>query len=190
MVYGFILEAPAYSWYYTPFALSIALFIALSIEGVYRLLCHINTLPRWIIWVVIYAALLIADSVFPLVGLKQPIMPTYENYKNATEWLNANAKEGASVGSSDIGILRFFYEKGTVFDGAGLVNPEILAHLKRRDFDWYVQHYQPDYLLYLHPPRPHIDNMVYEDWFKQEYTIISIFRSRGYASALYERQKP
>ncbi len=190
LVYGFILKAPAYAWYYTPLMLSIALFIALTIEASYRLLLHINTIPRWTIWLATYVVLLMADLVFPVVGMTQSVMPTYENYKSAAEWLNANAKDGASVGTNDIGILRYFYEKGPIIDGVGLVNPDILEHLKRRDFDWYVHHYQPDYLLFQHPPSRGLENMVYENWFQQEYTLISLFRTRGHAAALYERQQP
>lgn len=190
VVYGFILKAPAYGWYYTPLALSITLFIALPVEGINRLLLRIDAFPRWTIWLAIYTGLFMAGLVFPLVGTKQPVMSTYKNYREAAEWLNTNAKSGSSVGTNCIGILRYFYEKGPVIGGVGLVNYDILAHLKRRDFDWYVHHYQPDYLMFQHPPFRGVEDMVFEDWFQMEYTRLSVFRTRGHAAALYERQQP
>lgn len=72
----------------------------------------------------------------------------------------------------------------------GLVNPDILDHVKRRDFDWYVHHYQPDYLMFQHARSRGLEDMVFEDWFQKQYARIHIFRARGHAAALYQRLQP
>ena len=46
VVYGFILKAPAYSWYYTPLTLDITLIITLPVEGLYRFLSNTNTAKK------------------------------------------------------------------------------------------------------------------------------------------------
>ncbi|MFH1010682.1 MAG: hypothetical protein V1784_05545 [bacterium] len=189
VAYGLILNAPAYSWYYAPLSLGITLIITLPLEGFYRLFSN-NTERHWIALPLIYLALLLADFVFPFVGSRQPISPIEQNYKMAAEWLNANARPGSSVGTNCIGTLRYFYKKGPVIDGAGLVTPEVVEHLKRRDYNWYVHHYRPNYLLFQHPPYPTVEGMVYEEWFRKEYTLRKVFRSSRHAAAIYERQGP
>ena len=189
LVYGLVLDAPAYAWYYTPLALSIAVLLTLPIEAVYRMLIEYRLIPRAVVLSLAYTALVLAGLVFPAVGLKQPTMPTYVNYKRAAQWLNENAPAGSSVGANDIGTIRFFYVKGTIIDGAGLVTPAVVEHLRRRDFWWYFHRYKPDYLMFQHPPNPDLENMAYEEWFQKEYAMRRIFRSHGHACAIYEKRK-
>jgi arabinofuranosyltransferase len=191
-VYGLILKAPAYSWYYTPLALSISLIIALLVEELYRLLCNTNTNRNWILLPAIYVVLILAGLLVPFILSQAPLSSEYKTYRQAAEWLNANVEAGSSVGANDIGILRYFYENGLVIDAVGLVDPEIAEHLRRREFSWYIHRYQPDYLMFNYPPRPWDENekMAEEEWSQSEYVLRKVISEQGQAVGIYERQGP
>ncbi len=186
IVYGFILQAPAYEWYYAPLALSMTLIIALPIVEVDNRLIQLQV-PHKLLIPLIYTTLIAVGFIFPIIGMKQPKSAPEENYRNAAEWLNNNADLGSSVGTNCIGVLRFHYEKGTVIDGAGLVTPEVIVHLRSRDFAWYVHYFRPDYLLFQDPAMPGVEDMVYEEWFKERYEFRKSFRTRWHGAALYQR---
>ena len=190
VVYGLILKAPAYSWYYTPLALGITLIITLPVEGLYRLLSNSNTAKNRILLPAIYLVLVLAGLWVPFILSQAPLSRQYKTYRQAAEWLNVNAEKGSSVGAGDIGIVRYFYEKGPVIDAAGLVDPEIAEHVRQHDFYWYVHQHQPDYLMFNHPPRRELEAMTDEDWFQKEYTLRTIFKSGRWGVGIYERQGP
>ncbi len=192
VVYGFILKAPGYSWYYTPLALGISLIVTLPVEALYRLVSNTNGAADRIALPVIYLVLILAGLWVPFILSQAPLSSEYKTYKQAAEWLNANAKAGSSVGAGDIGTLRYYYEKGPVIDAAGLVDPEIAEHLRSREFDWYIHNYQPDYLMFNYPPRPRdeIEGVAEEDWFQKEYTLRTVIRAERRAVGIYERQEP
>jgi hypothetical protein len=189
-VYGIILQAPGYFWYYTPLALGISLIITLTVEWLYLFLSTADTVRNRIVLPVVYMALILAGLLVPFILSKAPLSTQYRTYRQAAEWLNANATEGSSVGANDIGILRYFYEKGPVIDAVGLVDPEIAEHVRRREFSWYIHQYQPDYLMFNYPPRPWDENegMVEDDWFLKEYTLRTVIRTQRRAVGIYERQ--
>ena len=189
IVYGLILRAPAYFWSYTPLALSISLIITLLAEELYRYFSEpIRT--RRVFLPTIYLLLILVGLYVPFVLTQAPRSWTYKTYTQAAEWLNANAEDGSSVGANDIGMLRYFYEKGPVIDAVGLVDPEIAEHVRQGDFDWYIHQHQPDYLMFNHPPRGELEAMTEEDWFQKEYALRNIIRSRRRGVGIYERHSP
>ncbi|MBU1707770.1 hypothetical protein KKB28_07645, partial [bacterium] len=103
VVYGFILKAPAYEWYYTPLALSTSVLIALLVEGFYRIFSSSRAVRSWFVLPVIYLVLVLAGVMFPFVVSRQPISPIEQNYRRVAEWLNANAEMGSIVGTNCIG---------------------------------------------------------------------------------------
>lgn len=192
VAYGIILKAPAYFWYYTPLALGITLIITLPVEALYRFVSNANVAANRIVLPAIYVVLILAGLLVPFILSQGPLSREYKTYRQAAEWLNANAKAGSSVGANDIGILRYFYEKGPVIDAVGLVDAEIAEHVRSRDFAWYIHHYQPDYLMFNYPPRSWNENegMVKDDWFQKEYTLRTVIRTERRAVGIYEREGP
>ena len=189
IVYGFVLRAPAYYWYYTPLALGMSLIITLLAEELYRHFSEpIRT--RRVFLPTVYVLLILVGLYVPFILTQAPPSWTYRTYTQAAEWLNANAKDGASVGANDIGILRYFYQKGPVIDAVGLVDPEIVEHVKQHDFDWYIHQHQPDYLMFNHPPRGVLEAMTDEDWFQKEYVLQKTIMSGRRGVGIYERQGP
>jgi hypothetical protein len=187
LVYGIIFNAPGYGWYYTPLALGISLIATLPLEGFYRLLAKSPTVRDRILLPIIFLSLVLVGLSVTLIAPVAPVREKYETYKQAAEWLNANTQSGTSVGASDIGVLRFYYENGPVIDAAGLVNPEVIRHLRTKDFSWYIQHFQPDYLMFGHPPRPKAETMAYDEWFRRKYYVEKIIISPTMRVAIYKK---
>jgi hypothetical protein len=128
--------------------------LTLLVEALYRFVSNINAAANRVVLPAVYLVLVLAGLWVPFILSQAPLSRQYRTYRQAAEWLNVNVREGSSVGAGDIGILRYFYEKGPVIDAAGLVDPEIAKHLRSREFDWYIHQYRPDYLMFNHPPRP------------------------------------
>jgi hypothetical protein len=188
-VYGFILKAPGYGWYYTPLALGISLVATLPLEGLFRLLARDATSRDRVLVPAIYVFLILVGLGIPWIAPVAREKAKYDTYKLAAEWLNVNATPGSSVGAGDIGVLRFYYEKGPVIDAAGLVNPEVIEHLRNKEYSWFIQHYQPDYLMLKHPPRRYIDDIVSAEWFRREYYVEEIIITPADRVAIYQRAK-
>ena len=189
-VYGIVLNAPGYGWYYTPLALGISLLVTLPLEGLYRLFTKAPVLRNRVLVPFVYCFLILVGMGIPWILPVEPVKAKYDTYKLAAEWLNENAQPGSSVGAGDIGVLRFYYQHGPIIDAAGLVNPEVIEHLRNNDIGWFIQHHQPDYLMFNHPPRQFIADTVAEGWFRQEYFIDEILITPSDRVAIYQRLEP
>lgn len=186
-VYGFVLNPPAYPWYYTPLSLGAAIVMTLPLEGCDRLLSGKDTARTWVV-VVLLLVLALACLQIPLQIARGPVSAKYENYKLAAEWLNANVRAGSTVGANEIGVLRYYFAKGPIIDGLGLVTPEVADHVQQRDYAWYVHRYRPDYLMFNNPHRPLLESMVESDWFQRDYALSTIIATPRRAVAIYKRQ--
>jgi len=130
LIYGVVLDAPAYSWYYTPLTLGMALFSTLCLQ---RILRGAPTLSRaGVVGVLI--GLTVVTLALPLATSRMPATARHGTHRAAAEWLNRDTPKGAAVGANDIGVLRFYYKNGPIIDGAGLVTPPVVDHLKRGDY--------------------------------------------------------
>ena len=190
LVYGLILNAPGYGWYYTPLALGVSLLVTLPLEGLYHLFAKNATSRNRVLVPVIYGFLILVGLGIPWIVPVAPEKAKYDTYKLAAEWLNENTQPGSSVGAGDIGVLRFYYQNGPIIDAAGLVNPEVIEHLRNKEISWFIQHYQPDYLMFIHPPRRAIKDTVTAEWFRQEYFVEEIVITPSERVAICQRMKP
>jgi hypothetical protein len=188
LAYGVLFDAPGYRWYYTPLALAIALLATLPLEGLYRLLAGKPRARDRLFLPAVYLVLVLIGLSGPVRAPTSPEKQKQYTYRQAAEWLNDNAPPGASVGAGDIGVLGYYYENGPVIDAAGLVTPGVIEHLRAKDTTWYVHHYQPDYLMFSHPPRRHVEaELAREEWFRQLYYVEKIVISPTMRVALYQR---
>ncbi|MGB6032593.1 MAG: hypothetical protein WBH55_07145, partial [Bacteroidota bacterium] len=185
--YGLVLNTPAYSWYYTPLALGTGLLIAVVVEAIYRYLSNISTVRSRVLIPAIYILVISAGLFLPVMTAFMPMEAKYETYKLAAEWLNKNVEEGSSVAASDIGVLRFYYERGRVICAVGLVNPEGIDLMREGDLYWYIDRHHPDYLMYSHPPRYENEALVGLDWFQKEYSLWKVIQTRRKAVGIYKR---
>jgi hypothetical protein len=188
ITYGVLLDAPAYSWYYTPLTLGIALMMTLPLEEICRQLSSDVSAPPRLVVLGIPLSLVAVGVILPLTASRMPVTARHETHKRAAEWLNTHVPEGSSVGANDIGVLRFYYEKGPIIDGVGLVTPSVVEHLTKGEYGWYIREYRPDYLMFIEPPRSAVELMVNEEWFRREYTVDTIIGGAGDGVAIRKRQ--
>ncbi len=59
-------------------------------------------------------------------GVATPYRARILSYASAARWLNANAPDGSTVLSSEIGTIGYLYRRGPILDVWGLVTPEVL----------------------------------------------------------------
>jgi hypothetical protein len=190
LVYGLILNPPGYRWYYTPLSLSLAILTTVTLDAGLRWLNTTHQFRAKILLPVAQGLLVLVALVSPLAVSLGGVTYKYENYRAVADWLNENAPLGSSVGSNEIGILRFYYDKGPIIDGLGLVTPMVAQHVSNQDYSWYVHSYRPAYLVFRHPHRPVLEGMVKEDWFEQAYELQNIIDTSRMASAIYQRRTP
>lgn len=138
----------------------------------------------------IYLPLVLVSLMLPIFVSIAFMSYEYENYKQGVVWLNANASPGSSVGANDIGILRYLYKKGPIIDAAGLVTPGVVDHLRRRDYSWYIYHYRPNYIMFRYPHWPVIEIMVEDVYFRKNYILQTVIKTRRQGVAVYRRQHP
>jgi hypothetical protein len=187
LVYGLVIKPPGYLWYYTPVSIALSLVATLYFESFYRLLTDCTKISQPILTGLFSAFLIIAAIQLPIQYYQRSISGKYEVYGLAAEFLNEKAEEGDSVGANEIGILRYFYNKGPVIDGLGLTLPEMSQRVKIGDYSWYVQKYHPDFLMFNYPHRPVLESMVDEKWFQDKYSMIEIIETKRLAVAIYQR---
>ena len=144
-VYGFILNAPPYQWYYTPFIIPISVLFTYFVFDIF----YKQNLKYFIL-----TFLFILGIFLPIRTMFQGFNPRYLNYTNAIEWLNKNAEQKTVLGVDEIGIMGYYFNKGKIIDVLGLITPNVLPHLKQKDFGWYLTEYKPDYIINDYPVIP------------------------------------
>jgi arabinofuranosyltransferase len=179
IIYAFIINAMPYQWYYTPFALPLSIVFAWVITYI-----QINNSLKKIIIILFFVIALI----LPIKNLIEGYNPKYINFTKAANWLNENASYGSLLGTDDIGILGFYYSKGKIVDGLGLVTPEVSYHLLKKDFNWYINHYQPDFIVNEYPNiQPYISGD--EKVFRINYKTVKVIKTRGEQIAIYMKKQ-
>lgn len=176
IVYSFILNPPPYAWYYTPLAILTSLLPALLLDSI----TSIRLTSLVLITVTLFAAI-------SMLIQQQPIINKYTSYYEAAEWLNKQASPQSSVASNEIGILGYFYKQGNIIDGLGLINADAAKHIKNREFDWYIHAYQPDYLVFAHPPRIILEHVTTQLWFQKQYALVNIIDNPQFSLGIYKR---
>jgi arabinofuranosyltransferase len=155
--YGIVLNPPAYPWYYAPLIVGWALILSLALSKVKHL--HLLAL---LVLLITYQA--VSVSLSPYTSSARA-----EVYREAALWLNDHASEGDTVAAVEIGALGYYYQRGKIIDSLGLVTPDVVQSLARGDNNWFIHHYQPDYIIT--QTGGGIENYVNEQWFNDLYSI-------------------
>lgn len=176
--YTFIIKAPPYQWYYTPFVLPVAVVFALAAAD------FLKDKQKFLYVITI---LFIASCVLPVKNMFDGYTDKFITFTGAAEWLNKNADEGDLIAMDDIGIVGFYYQKGKLVDALGLINPEVAPHLKQKDFNWFLNYYKPEYVVHEYPElQPYLSGDKIMFW--QTYDVQIIFESGYHTLAVYERK--
>jgi len=177
ITYGFIIKAPPYSWYYTPYAIPISILLTFGFS---------SALKRIKIKILFITISFIIACVLPIKGIFQGYNPKYLNFIRTAEWLNKNAVKGSLLAVDDIGILGFYYNKGKLVDAHGLINPEVAEHYKRQDYNWFLAHYKPEFVVHEYPRlAKYLQGDEISFW--DIYEVKKIFESRGEKIAIYQK---
>jgi hypothetical protein len=186
LVYAFILNPPAYPWYYSPFAFPIAFVVSLALGGF-----NADIQGRRLARFAIVALVGVAGLVIAFASLRSDLRlrPTakYELYRRAAVWLNANAADGSSVANNEVGVLGYFYSRGKVIDPLGLVTKGAVDHLRRQEYHWYIDEHAPDFIVFRQPLRPILEDFAREPWFLARYSLATIVRTKFSAASIYRR---
>lgn len=145
IIYSFILNTPAYPWYYTPYILLFSIAFSAALEEIYKLFHNKR---------IFYAGaviILLSGLILPVKTFLSPFNYKYELYRKAAEWLNENAGKGSSVMIDEIGIVGYYYREGKIIDAFGLINPESAERINEKDYDWTIRQYKPDYIVADYP---------------------------------------
>lgn len=177
LVYGFVLNAPPYQWYYTPFSIILSIIFALVLK---------QFLKSNFAKIIITILLIFSACVLPIKNFIEGYNPKYIYYTEAVNWLNANTTKGTTVGVDEIGIIGCNYKNGKLVDALGLITPDVVPHLSKKDFNWYLLNYSPDYIVNDYPyVQKHAGGE--EKTFREKYKVVKVFESRGQKIAIYKR---
>jgi hypothetical protein len=182
--YGFILNPPPYLWYYTPFVIIISLIFTEAIQIIFTEYIHLSRHKMTIVLLVIT----FTGLILPLKTLCNKPTPKLEKYKSAAVWLNNNAHNGASVAVDEIGIMGYYYKKGKIIDILGLINPDVIPHLMKCEYTWYIYKYKPDYIITDYPTPPKYSRVIFADDFRKAYSTSVIIKSGNNMSILFCRR--
>ncbi len=166
--YGFILNPPAYPWYYTFIVIPFGLLVSVFIEYLMVRFHMKSLLPVFLI-------IFCAGLILPVKTFIHPGFNKFDTYYETAAILNKSA-QGSSVLIDEIGIFGFYYEKGNVIDMLGLINPEIINILQNKDYPGIISEYKPDYVVVDYPVKP-----VYEKFTETKY-FLNLYHSFGIVS--------
>lgn len=189
VAYAFVLRPPAYTWYYTPLAIGLAVLVALPLDRLYQSFRGTTENGQKVVTGTILIALTALGLWLPLASRGHRATGEFVLHREAAMWLNAHAPQGASVGTFDCDILGYFYEMGPVIDGLGLVTPAVVEHVRNHDFTWFIHDYRPDFLMLAHPPRGNIEGMASEPWFEQQYELRTVINAGSQEVAIYGQRR-
>jgi hypothetical protein len=185
-----------YVWYYLPLVVPLAAFAAIGLASVAaRLIPWMGT--RWRAVPVVALTLLIlggpAASHLAMLArlyagadlgppsLETKVLPEAkaQPYRQAGEWLAANAPMDSTVGVTEVGIMGF-YSRQPMVDFLGLLDHDVAAALARGDLSWALYAQQPGYLV-LSEVNPIYGFDVYKDrWFQGAYEPVHRIPGDGF----------
>jgi hypothetical protein len=145
LAYGFVLDVASYPWYSALPVFLLTWFAGLGVETVGRLA------PTHAARVVVAAALL---AVLAGTAVQTPAMAGFrDQYAEAGRWIRAHSPEGATVAGSEIGRVGYFSEREMV-DYLGLLDSQANEHVRRGEWDWWLDVYRPDFWVTYRPDSP------------------------------------
>lgn len=179
ITYAFVINAPPYQWYYIPFTIAISILLSNLLSIIIKDSRAKNILLFFFFLI---------SAISPIKNYIEGSNPKYYNFTRAVEWLNHKAKSGDLLAVDDIGILGYHYNKGKLVDALGLINPEVAGHLKRKDYNWFLDHFKPEFIVHEYPElQKHLRGDEKKFW--QNYEVKKVFESRGEKIAIYQKVK-
>lgn len=109
--------------------------------------------------------------------------PKLQLYKKAGKWAAQNTPPDASIAFIEVGYFGY-YSQRKVIDLVGLVTPGVSSHIRRRDFQWAVRKYKPDYFVYNPEFQGWLKQILDQPWFAKNYEQITEIKQKGFPFSL------
>lgn len=186
-----LLKIPGYGQYQLPIVFVLQLFFAL---GIIACVNGIITLKKTKMPAVIAGIIFIGFFIFT--SGYQTVRMTYDDteslyslrpkwYLNLAEWFKKNAHPAESIAYIEIGHLGYFTDN-KIIDLAGLITPDIVPHVAKRDFASGFEQHKPDYFIYNAVFGWALESVRYTPEFKKhyvpvyqpEYTYITVYKRK------------
>jgi arabinofuranosyltransferase len=146
-------NVPNYHWYYMPFFYFMIIFACMGVDELLHL-CLTHDLIQWnvikdyrldirVVGLAVLAGFYFAASP-KMISFSE--LGRNENYAQIGNWLKANTPQNAKVAAVEIGTVGWYSDR-YIIDILGLVSPYNADFIGNRQFNKWVEIYQPDYIL-------------------------------------------
>jgi hypothetical protein len=99
-------------------------------------------------------------------------------YNDVARWLADNTARDASVAYLEIGRIGYYSDR-RIIDQMGLVTPEAIEQVRRRNLTWVINAFKPDYYL-VHSAFTWAGAPLDEPWFRVAYEPVTQFHRREF----------
>ncbi|MCX8056398.1 MAG: hypothetical protein N3F03_02165 [Ignavibacteria bacterium] len=182
-VYGLILNPPPYPWYYFDF---IILFTLIVYSFINLILEKIQTQIRSYFISFITFTIFSIGLVQSIHTLKNGFNEKFILYKNISNFLNTVVQNGKSLAADEIGIFGFYFN-GKIIDELGLITPEAIENIKKKDFSLTIKNTMPDFVIVDYPKFPHYKSYILSDWFRSNYELFYMLKSFNSGIQVFKR---
>ncbi len=184
-----LLGIPFYTWYAIPFLIALLYGLAFLAGDLWRLVWRL--VWRWLAWrrlswrpAAVVVSLLVLAPVALLVSHVSRRMadgyrhfeaiPQTELYREAGEWLRQHAAPGADIAYVEVGALAYYSDR-PVRDLLGLVSPENLEFVARRDLAAALRAHPAVFVIHHTRLAGLMDPVIQQSWFDTAYEPIMAF---------------
>lgn len=172
-----LLEAPGYTWYPLPIVYAITVFAGLSVYAVGDLIqrageqFQIDVLRTSspivpIVLVGLLAFVLLSGNIQPRTGASRAT-----EYAALADWINTHTPDSSTVAYIEVGHLAWHSERQVV-DLLGLISPELLPMIARRQYAQAFEASQPDYFIHVPHFNWHFNEITSSPFFLNQYTPV------------------
>lgn len=178
-----VLDVPFYHWYVAHWGIGLAVLVGLGFCWSISTLGKVKS--RFVRGTLIPLVVLLVGATTLLSGWgvrrywQGEPNPANRLYAKTGHWLHKHTPPGSSVAYIEIGQIGYYSERQIV-DLLGLVSPGVAKRLKKGNFLWAYQFYQPDYVIYNPLFASWMDPVVVQPWFKAAYEKLGEIDEPGY----------
>lgn len=137
---------------------------------------------RWLVsaFIITSVLLVLFSGTRAYIKTRQSLpFPKLQLYTKAGQWVSQNTPPEASVAFLEVGYFGYHAER-KVIDLVGVVTPGVSEHIRRGDFQWAVQNFQPDYFFYNEEFKGWLKPVIEQPWFQNSYVQILELAQKGY----------
>jgi hypothetical protein len=182
-----VLRVAGYAWYQLPILFVLQFILGVGIGVLFAQIFerrHILAKVSFSCLTLIFLSLLITPFSKTVLNFRGDYRA--RDYINLSEWLSSNTETEDSVAAIEIGYIAYF-SKRPVVDLAGLVDPEITAHIIQGDFSSGFWNALPEYFIWMNQFRHLLGGIRRSPCFKNYYKLVNKIPLRRGVAVIYQR---